>query len=66
MTEGIELPNHEKSERSENRKLTNTWEYCKRTLLNICGDERQNLKKNASRERENYSKPNYFAETSSK
>ena len=27
MTEGIELPNQEKSERWEKRKPTNTWEY---------------------------------------
>ena len=27
MTEGMELPNQEKSERSENRQPTNTWDY---------------------------------------
>ena len=32
MREGIELPNQEKSERSEKRKSTKTWEYWKRTL----------------------------------
>ena len=31
-----------------------------------CGDERKNKKKNTSRERENYSKPNYIAEISLK
>ena len=31
---GIEVPNQDKSERSEKRKLTNTWEYWKRTPSN--------------------------------
>ena len=35
MTEGIELPNQEKSERSEKRKRTNTWEHLKRTPSNM-------------------------------
>ena len=33
-TEGIELPNQDKSERSE-KKPTNNWEYWKRTPLNM-------------------------------
>ncbi len=34
MTDEIELPNQEKSEHSEKGKLTETWEYWKRTPLN--------------------------------
>ena len=38
ITEGIKLPNQEnKSERSEKRKPTNTWEYWNRSK--IIGDE---------------------------
>ena len=33
--EGTELPNQEKLELSEKLKFTNTWEYWKRTPLNI-------------------------------
>ena len=51
-------------ERSEHRKLTNTWEYWKRTLSS--GDERKNGKKNTSGERENYMKLNYIVEITSK
>ena len=35
MTEGKELPNKEKSEPSEKRKLTNAQEYWKRTPSNM-------------------------------
>ena len=38
MTEWMELPNQEKSECSEERKLTNTWKYLKWTPQ-TCGDE---------------------------
>ena len=31
MTEGIEIPNQEKSEGSEKWKIKNTWEYWRRT-----------------------------------
>ena len=34
MTEGIKLPNQEKSEFSEKRKLTSTWKYWKWTPSN--------------------------------
>ena len=34
MTEGIELPNQEKSKHSEKKKPTNTWEYWKLTPWN--------------------------------
>ena len=36
MTEGIKLPNKEKkSEHSEKRKVTDTWEFWKRTPPNM-------------------------------
>ena len=34
MMQGIELTNKIKSERSKNRKFTNTWEYWKQTQSN--------------------------------
>ena len=34
MTDGMELPNQEKLERSKKRKPTNTWEYWKLTPSN--------------------------------
>ena len=45
MTEEIELPNQKRSERSEKRKRTNTWEYWKRTPSNKCRRIRKNCKR---------------------
>ena len=47
----------EESEHLKEKKITNTWEYWKQTRR----DERKELKKNISGERENNSKPNYIA-----
>ena len=61
MTEGIELSSQEKIRTVGKRKLTNTWEYWKRTSSN----KRRRKKaqgKSISRGRESYSKPNYIAE----
>ena len=65
MREGIEQPNQEKSEHSENWKFTRTWEYLKQTPS---GRWRWNekIKKSISGEWENYSKPNHIAGLSSK
>ena len=65
MTEVTEQPNQEKSERSEKKKITNTWECWKRILSNMWRWKKK-LEKNTPGEQENYSKPNYIAEISSK
>ena len=66
MIEGIELPKkkkkRKKSECPEKRKLTNIWEYWKRTPLNIRRRKKKELKKSISGERGNYWKPNYIGE----
>ena len=54
VKEGMELPNKEKSEHSEKRKPTNTWEYWKLTPSNKWGWKK--IKKIISGEREKYMK----------
>ena len=51
-----------KSELSEKRKSTNTWEYWELTPVEM----KDKIKKNTSRQPENYSKQNYIAGTLSK
>ena len=63
MTEKMEQPNQEKSERSEKRKRTNTRDYWKRTPSNKWGWKKK-IKKRISGEQEKYSKPNYVTGTS--
>ena len=65
MTEGIELPNQERSERLEKKEFTKTWEYWKRTTSNKW-KRKKIFKKSISEERDSYSKLNYTAEISSK
>ena len=65
MTEGTELPNHEKIRSSEKRKPTNTWEYWKWTPSNKWR-WRKILEKSISGERVNYSKANCIVEISLK
>ena len=65
MKEGIELLNQEKSEHSEKWKPTNTCKYWKWTQSNKWRWKKK-FKKSISGEREDYSKPNYIAEISSK
>ena len=69
MIEGIKPPNQEKSERTEKGKITNIWEYRKRTPSNMRRwkkNEKQRKEKNTSGERENNPRPNYTAKISSK
>ena len=63
MMKVMEVSNQEKSERSEKRKLTNTWDYRKRTPENMWIWKKK-LKDNTSGERGNYSKLNYIVEIS--
>ena len=65
MTEGAELPNQEKLERSEKKKLTNTWEDTGSGYHQTSGDEKKKIKKNISWKREEYSK-SIYVEISSK
>ena len=65
MTEGMELPNQKKLERSEKRKPTNTWEYWKLTSQNKLKLKKK-LRKSISGEPENYSRQKYIVETLSK
>ena len=59
MTEGIELPNQEKFITFGEK---GNYEYL--GILEV--DTIKKFKRSASRKRENYSKPNYISETSSK
>ena len=61
MMEGIELPNQDKSEK-ETRKYLGILEVD--TIQHA--EMKRNIRKNNSGERENYSKPIYIAEISSK
>ena len=65
MTDGMGLSNHDKLERLKKMKPTNTWVSWRLTLSNKCKWKTWS-EKNISGERDNYSRQNSPAETSSK
>ena len=72
MTEGIELPNQEKIRTLEEKETYNYLKILEADTIKYA-EMKENMQrwkkkdfKNTSGERENYSKPNYIAEISSK